>query len=48
MTTTTATKAQAKFGDCSGAIVIGGILTAKGWQSEEGSQHGSPRIPTGR
>ncbi|HJZ68777.1 MAG TPA: hypothetical protein VKF81_11690 [Blastocatellia bacterium] len=48
MTTTTATKAQAKFGDGSGAIVIGGILTVKGWQSEERPQHGKPRIPTGR
>ena len=30
MTTTTETKSQAKFGESSDAIVIGGILAAKG------------------
>jgi hypothetical protein len=30
MTTTTATKSQAKLGESSDAIVIGGILAAKG------------------
>jgi len=31
MTAKTATKAQAKFGDRNGAIVMGGILAAKDW-----------------
>jgi hypothetical protein len=35
MTTTTATKSQAKLGESSDAIVIGGILAAKGGDQAE-------------